>query len=518
MDDSSITTTININDMPPEILLQIFYFLESPSLSETRLHDQPSDTLLNTDPELRWLGPVSLVCKTWRSLALPKLFRHVLWRPQVSSLSAFTLNPIPLLRFLEDNGLERSVHTFTLVVDFADEWADTHRRTPQIRSVDLEWFWDQIFSVLDPLRFTIIAPPTTLAAFLSRMLFLDDAWSFDMPYHILSLSRTKREDQDPFPGRSQVDASVSGLRTPAAKSDDSEGSQSQLSAAAAAAANIAPTVGSSGNANANANATSSSLPSRPSCRSTRRRRAPPCPLFTARRWTGLLLNEGSSTKVYRTYEFFLRRPPSMLGALLGCEEWPNDAPLVPPSVVDLSYVAIFPLSAQVRMLLEHLPRVDRLFVQLGPASASSRHLLEDPAEMRHVDPADLWMERDSAYSYLVWKIATAAALPPSPSPQSTSAATAVAADATAPARPSALSSGRDSKYNWALLRVFESGDDKEAMDLACRSLVDRPLRGWRIEGDGRVFVKCGYGDENATGAATATQGGSGDTAAALGVE
>ncbi|KAK7755751.1 hypothetical protein SLS62_002364 [Diatrype stigma] len=511
MEDPASTTVMNINDMPPEILLQIFYFLESPSLSETRLHDQPSGTLLDTEPELRWLGPASLVCKTWRSLALPKLFRHVLWRPQVSSLSAFTLNPIPLLRFLEDHGLERSVRTFTLVVDFADEWADTHRRTPQIRSVDLEWFWDQIFSVVDPLRFTIIAPPTTLAAFLSRMLFLDDAWSFDMPYHILSLSRTEREDQDPFSGRSQVDASLSGLGTSAAKSDGSEGSKSHL--AAAAAVNAAATTGSSGNA------TSSSSSS---CRPSRRRRAPPCPLFTARRWTGLLLNEGSSTKVYRTYEFFLRRPPSMLGALLGCEEWPNDAPLVPPSVVDLSYVAIFPLSAQVRMLLEHLPRIDRLFVQLGPASASSRRLLEDPAEMRHVDPADLWMERDSAYSYLIREISTApVALPPSPSPspspQATSAAAAAAA--AAPARPpSALTSGRDSRRNWALLRVFESGDDKEAMDLACRSLVDRPLRGWRIEGDGRVFVKCGYDNENEAGAATAAQGGSGDATAALGVE
>lgn len=439
--DTSIKVPVNINDMPPEILLHIFDFLGIPVPSEARLHDQPCATLLDNQPKLQSLKPATLVCKSWRSLALPGLFQHVLWRPQVSSLSAFTLNPIPLLRFLEDNHLDRSVHTFTLLVDFVDEWADAHRRTPQIRSVDLEWFWDQLFAVIDPLRFTIIAPPTTLAAFLSRMLFLDDAWSFDMPYHILSLSRTER-DSPSSTGR-HLDTSLSDPKIAAAKSD-SEGSQPATTVA-----------GSSSRAPV-------------SCSS--HRRAPPCLLFTARRWTALLLNEGSSTKVYRTYEFFLRRPPSMLGALLGCEEFPNDTPLVPSSVVEFSYVAIFPLSTQLQILAHNLPRIDRLFVRLTPGPGS-RHLLEDPAEMRHIDPADLWMERDTAYKTLIRGI-LATIFP-----------------------AAAIIDPADRNSNWTALQVFESGDDREALDAGYDLFEGVPLRGWKIEGDGRMFVRCHEGDE-----------------------
>ncbi|KAI1211479.1 uncharacterized protein F4807DRAFT_417776 [Annulohypoxylon truncatum] len=418
--------------IPPELLLHIFEFLDGPAPSQVRLRQQPSDDMLHAKSQLsQSLKNVSLVCRTWRILVLPSLFRHILWRPKISSLRAFTMNPIPLLQFLENNKLDRGVTTFTLIVDFVDKEADARHMTPEIRTVDLEWLWDQLFSVIDPLRFTIIAPPTTLAAFMSRMLFLDDAWSFSIPYHILSLARTTR---GPSRDRS-IEAHLSDLQLSPPPEHDAR--------RAARPASASPPTG------------------------IRYRKPPACPLFTLRPWTSILLNEGSSTRVYRTYEFFLRRPPSMLGALLGCEEHPNDSPLIPSTVVDFNYIAIFPLSSHFEVLVQHLPKIERLFVQLTPGPESQ--LMLDNSEMHHVDSADLWMERNTAYSSVMRELTIA-------------------------------DSPIDRPGNWASLQIFESGDtaDIEAWNMAVDFLKSSGVKDWKVEREG-VFVKH---DDDGNGPAT----------------
>ncbi|KAI5856203.1 hypothetical protein GGS23DRAFT_589184 [Durotheca rogersii] len=423
--------------VPPELLLHVFQFLDTRAPSQERLHEQPNNDMLDIPSiVIRTLKTVSLVRKSWRILVLPILFRHILWRPKISSLSAFTLNPIPLLRFLEDHQLDRAVATFTMVVDFVDKEANARRMTPEIRSVDLEWLWDQLFGVIDPLRFTIIAPPTTLAAFMSRMLFLDDAWSFSIPYHILSLARAIRGDchEGPLDGLGEASPPNPQIPPP----DTTRASQSTALAAAS----------------------STSL-------ATRLRRPPACHLFTIRPWTSILLNEGSSTRVYRTYEFFHRRPPSMLGALLGCEEYPNDVPLIPPTIVDFNYIAIFPLSSHVDVLLQHLPRLRRLFIQLTPRPGNQ--ILQDGDEMRHIDLADMWMERDNVYNALVEEILFAGAAP-------------------------ALAILPHGSRNWATLRVFECGDvaDRSAWDQATEIIEESGVKGWKV---GREGVLVNVGDK-----------------------
>ncbi|KAI0972154.1 hypothetical protein F4678DRAFT_52728 [Xylaria arbuscula] len=402
-----------MNLVPPEIWLQVFEYVGGPAPSEIRLHDQPSLDLLTTKPvnvnQSPSLKAVALVSRSWRSLVLPCLFRHVLWRPDVHSLSAFTLNPIPLLRFLTDNRLARGVITFTLVIDFHDATAADYQVAPQIRNADLEWLWDQLFSVIDPLRFTILARPTTLAALLSCMLYLNDAWSFDIPYHIFSLARTTRQIITESDGVS----SITSARP-----------QSISPAAATTSRRLAPP------------------------RAPRSRATAACPLFTVRPWTSLLLNEGSSTKVYRGYEFYLRRPPSILGALLGCEEYPNNVPLIPQSIIDFNYIAIFPLASHFEILVEHLPKVDRLFVQLMPKPGNN--VLEDSDEIKHIDPNDPWLEQDTSYAALVRKL-------------------------TGPASNS---------INWGLLRVFESGDaaDQETAEMIFET------EDWKVKRPG-VFTR-----------------------------
>ncbi|KAI1129032.1 hypothetical protein F5Y10DRAFT_239067 [Nemania abortiva] len=418
--------------IPPEILLHIFEYVDGPAPSEMRLHDEPSLDLLATRPGCAGasLKAASLVSRSWRTLVLPCLFRHVLWKPAVYSLSAFTLNPIPLLRFLTENQLARNVLTFTMVIDFHDPATIGCLNTPQIRAVDLEWLWDQLFAVVDPLRFTILARPTTLAALLSRMLYLDDAWSYDIPYHILSLARPSRRVRPSCGlGSGQPPASPSQLQSSSTPETTSIGSP--WSPPAASPVSRRP----------------------PTFRS--RVAPPPCPLFTVRPWTSILLNEGSSTKVYHEYEFYLRRPPSVLGALLGCEEHPNDNPLIPQTTVDFNYIAIFPLASHFEILVQNLPRVDRLYVQLIPKSGTG--ILEDVEELRHIDPGDLWMERNSSYNSVLEQ----------------------------------LTSTTDRQANWDLLRVFESGDayaDKEAWESAVHILENSGMQDWRAQREG-VFVR-----------------------------
>lgn len=415
------TRRVTIQDLPPEILSGVVAFLDRPAPSEGRLHEQPSEDMLDADVESQHLKAASLVSKTWRSVVLPLLFRNVIWRPRISSLTTFGLRPVPLLQFLLDNRLDHYVTTFTLHVNFEEKEIIATEIHQHIRPADLEWLWDQLFSVIDPLRFTLLAPPTTLAAFLNRMLFLDDAWSFGIPYHILSLARSSRD------------------RTPEQVVEVFDSDESQLSAL-----HLHSTVEAATSSSA---AASSSSETR-----TRPPTAPPCALFTLRPWTSILLNEGSSARAYQTYEFFLRSPPSMLSALLGFGEFPNDTPLLPSSVTDFNYIAIFPLSSHFQSLLSHLPPLDRLFVQLTPRPGN--RILEDREAMKLIEMADLWMERATSISNLFIEL-----------------------------------TAQSPRENWARLKVFETGDDadKESWSIAATFVAGSRVN-WRSQREG-VLVR-----------------------------
>lgn len=372
-------TTTSIHALPTEMLSHIFSFLDSPAPSDERLHDQPHAHMLK-EPDLssQNLKNLSLVSKQWRATVLPLLFRNAIWYLDQSDLSLVDLEQssgphsmIPLLSFVRDNNLTSYVKTLTLVVVKSTRVRSTGgggieinrsgdsetspdpfgplnragRERDMVFNQDTNWLWNLIFDLLDPLRFTIIASPRTLASLLARMLFLGDAWSFYQSHHVLSLSRSQTKVASP-----DQEFEVGATH-------EEEGQSTSHAPASAAQPSLS----------------SSSVPL-PAKRI-------PCDLFTIRPWKALLLNEGSSTRVYKTYEYYHRRPPSMLGALLGAEEFPNDEPLIPSTIRDLSYVGIFPLSTHFNTLVQNLPRVDRLFVQLVPRN----NLLKDKKEMEHLD-------------------------------------------------------------------------------------------------------------------------------------
>lgn len=459
-----------IESLPPEILAHIFHFLDHPAPSDEQLHDQPHADMLRR-PDDCILKSISLVSKRWRATVLPPLFRHVVWyldrfdlmkvEEQQQSTAA-----IPVLPFLVDNNLTSYVKSFTLVVTSASSSprggsnssssssssssnnntsADVglYRRgdgsghygylpTPLsphsssgardlVFNEDTNWLWKLIFDVVDPLRFTIIASPCVLASLLARMLFLGDAWSFDQSHHVLSLSR---EDDSRRPRRIRE------------RNEDAPPDTTRLQPL------------SSPRPSSSASSNSSSL-ARPAKRI-------PCDLLTlpasspAHPWTALLLNEGSSTRVYKTYEYFHKRPPSILGALLGVEEFPNDLALLPPTITDLSYVGIFPLASHFHTLVQHLPPLRRLFVQLVPQN----DILQDRKEMEHLDMDDLWLERNRSYQEIMPRL--------------------FGGDWNIEALPHGGLAVHDHGHvltdvgNWKHLQVFETGDalDMDAWELA----------------------------------------------------
>jgi len=385
-----MTAKTTIADLPNELLSQIVSFLDVAVPSATRLHDQPSPDLLRLDPSQRNLKGASLVSQLWRSVALPLLFKHVLWYLDAWDFPALfdgirNGQAPPPLKFLRDKGLGGdTVESFVVVLeDSKGSYPDvtikflgldlTGRDESLAYGREYNWLWASIFEAVNPLRFTLIARPRLMATVLSRTLYLCDEWSFELKEHVLSLSRHER---------------------------------------------IIP----------------------PTCApDTHRPESSSSHLFVCRPWTGVLLNEGSQTRVYKTYEFYLKRPPSILAALLGAEEnFPNNYPLLGPYISDFSYVAIFPLSSHFQTLVENLPsHLDRLFVQLVPRN----DILRDGREMKHIDTNDLWMERNTAYSMLMKELFN-------PSPQS----------------------------RWLDLKVFESGDsaDKVVSLIVARFMLQFP--------------------------------------------
>lgn len=481
------------------------------------------------------LKAVSRVNRRWRGTVLPLLFRNVVWYLDRTDLARAEQAPtdpaaVPVLPFLREHNLTSYVRSFTLVVvassrsssrgsgdggqstttttttstttttttsasysssssssggndvglyrrgdgsghygylptplsppsPFSASRAGAYgygaRERDLVFNEDTNWLWKLIFDVVDPLRFTIVASPRVLASLLARMLFLGDAWSFDQSHHVLSLSRGGGDDQNDDDRQGRVpttpghinDSDTSTTATTTTTESTPEQQQQQASSPSS---------------------TSSSSPlARPAKRT-------PSALFTApsRPWTALLLNEGSSTRVYKTYEYFHKRPPSVLGALLGCEAFPNDAPLLPRSVRALSYVAIFPLSSHLATtLVPHLPPLRRLFVQLVPRN----DILRDRKEMEHLDMDDLWAERNRAYESIL--------------PRLFGGGDGMMIGGGGGGGGAANANAVQDGGNWGELQEFETGDvlDLEGWEAA----VDHVRMGfaeWRMEGRGR-FVR-----------------------------
>ena len=447
-----------IEYLPTEILLEIFDSFCQEERSEQWLYEEPLESMQGshaaegrtasasrTSRVFNEVKAISYVSSRWRAVILPRLFRSIIWKPGTAFSKPFDVEIGPLLQFLVRGGLNRHVKTITIMIDRGlEDWEDC-QLYHHLRGAHLGQLWSQLFSVIDPLRLTIIAPPAALAAALQCGITLTDAWSFDTRYHILSLARSKNRGGNGFENSKGGQLRATAL-TVSSQSRD-QGITSLLKAQTM--------TGSMGLKEKLHNGWVGSPPDVSQCSCLH---GPPVrPLFLLRSWTTVFLNEGSSIPAYQRYDFFNQKPPSILAALLGIGECPNNHVLLPPSVAEFNYIAIFPLASHVHAILSNLPRLDRLFIQLTPRVSSS--MLQGEKALKQVNMADLWLERDTVYRDLTARLAKA-----------------------------------EPRGNWRELKVFELGDsaDTESWNTVMDLLEQNGNKSWAAKRRGVLVQTCGH--------------------------
>ena len=139
-------------------------------------------------------------------------------------------------------------------------------------------------------------------------------------------------------------------------------------------------------------------------------------LFHLLPWTHCTLNEGSSLKVYNTYEYYHKKTPSIVGRLGSATE------AVPfnSTLTSFEYIAIFPMCQHVRGImvptagvgledgygildfLMLFPNLQNLTLQLMPLPEDK--ILEDESRLLVGSFADMWLEFDGCYNAVLGTI------------------------------------------------------------------------------------------------------------------
>ncbi|KXJ88895.1 hypothetical protein Micbo1qcDRAFT_197183 [Microdochium bolleyi] len=395
----------SLRDLPSELLMEIFDALGPPKTSTQWLYEQPRTCMVgDLDPRciaanharsssLATVKSISRVDKRWRALALPRLFREVVWKPRAAFGGNIYTDAAALLDFLDFNSLAHHVETFTVLVhracdDLNGTGATESDRSDPETSVDgpVGMLWARLLSSISPKRLTIVAPPRTLAALLNCPRSTDEHITFEMPYHVLSLARHGK--------KSMPEMNIAGDQPAWPRTLECSDQNHEIGLPTASP-----------------------------------RATGPLALWRYP-WTSILLNEGSFLPAYRAYEFFNERAPSIIPTILGIGgQAPPSRPssssssspaplpelstaaLLPRTISELQYVAVFPLASHFKMLLASLPtHIERLVVQVVPTAADP--VLkggEGGGIMRHVNMADLWLERDDAYRDLFARMLTSTA-------------------------------------------------------------------------------------------------------------
>lgn len=112
-------------------------------------------------------------------------------------------------------------------------------------------------------------------------------------------------------------------------------------------------------------------------------------IFAARQWRALSVNESSSLKAYTTYEYFLRRTPSLLATLHTRKLTTADSMFA--ELEEFNFVAIFPFYNHIDEILKSVRKMKKLRVlrtKLCPEPDST--VLNDEIEAAggHIDVND----------------------------------------------------------------------------------------------------------------------------------
>ncbi|TVY57408.1 hypothetical protein LCER1_G000814 [Lachnellula cervina] len=443
----------NIESLPNELLTNIFGYLDTPKPSGFVLRDEPVFDL--THSEVTDLKSMSCVSKRWRRATLPLLFKFA----QFIVAESKTQRPIigevmaPFFTFVKSNSLRKVIASFTFLI--LDKNI-THTSDGGDRLDSFSEFWYSLFKIIDPVDLLIVAPAEALGAVTACRIHMEDAWCFsDCHCHYLHLQRSPTSVLE-SPSIEVVpleDNSTAGQTSEALESVSENLSindtpdvlnrpaEEALSTASFYRDEEGTTDGNQQDPLQAEASSSAAVVSKPA-------RALSSALFDVRPWTTLLLNEGSSIRAYCTEEFWLRKQPSILPDLCGSDEAAKKT-FISPTIKTMNYIAIFPMQTHFAALVDNLPSLERIYVQIVPRN----NALDDPERMLDVEPTDLWMERNNCYAHMVRELFGA---PPT----------------------------RNYKY----LQQFESGDaaDRDAWLMAVEYV--KRAGNWNIVGEG-IFAR-----------------------------
>ena len=316
--EASKPTTIE--DLPNELLSQIFGFLDIPQPSAI-LHDEPIFEL--TDAKIADLKASSRVSKRWRQTTLPLLFKHgrFIVEKAEPKMAIRNLNEEiqPFLKFVNKNMLLKIVTTFVIVVK--DRTITGDNDIPEHKLDIFASFWRSLFQTIDPVELLIIAHAEVLGRFTSCHVHTADVWNFDCPCHYLRLRRPSAPPSQPVvsdkgvhPHEYPISSKAHEVVEPVTTTFSVENVPEDLLKHEPAAATLSASSESSEGPIDTVPESSSSEPQRlcsNELEPSQILNPQSSTLFKIRPWYSLLLNEGSFIKAYSTYEFWLRQAPSV---------------------------------------------------------------------------------------------------------------------------------------------------------------------------------------------------------------
>ena len=278
--------------VPDEIVELIFSFLDGAPPSTEKLYLQPYIGL--TSEEHASIKNVSRVCRRWRDMTFARLFRHcrILLGCNGRMRSDIRNSTVAdFINFAQTRGLTSAIKSVSIEFEATSD-ADMDACADSVSGAE-QFDLSTLFRIVNPQRFTVLAPPQVLGELLGRPVSQESRWSFHMPYHLLSLSQTLEPEASFF----KLDAF----------------------------------------------------------------------LLFARPWTTLLLNEGSSKRIWGEYHnesLYASDTPSVL---------PGSTSLVQgTSIRSLTFVAIFPLTEQLTRLFALFDNLDYLGLHVTPGPQTLR--------------------------------------------------------------------------------------------------------------------------------------------------
>ena len=303
---------------------------QEPSIMMTKSENKPLKNLSITSHFLRSLTLHRLF--RFSRVALQNLlFRESQWQGEYSRSLSTCLDIERFLNFLTGRSIAHYVEGVVLYTQ--NDLEVQHQQQSQSgtsdteRNLQLVGLCRSIVARIGNLRFvTICAPPSTLARLVCCAIQTQDAWAFDMPLHVLHLSRPL-DRADP-------------VSLPAPQAFD---------------------------------------------------------LLHLLPWTHCTLNEGSSLKVYNTYEYYSKTSPSILNQFPYLAEKSAPVPLS-RSMKTVDYIAIFPLlgyHSSIFGFLQRLPSVEKLGMQLVPHPDD--RIFENQSRVETALLADMWLEFKADY-------------------------------------------------------------------------------------------------------------------------